>query len=48
MDDVKDERTFDLADFNFKVGSKFNYLYDFGDDWHHVIEVEKLLTKEEF
>ncbi|MDZ4834251.1 MAG: tetratricopeptide repeat protein [Candidatus Melainabacteria bacterium] len=48
MDDVKNERTLNLADFNLQVGSKFEYLYDFGDDWHHVIEVEKRLSRAEF
>ncbi len=25
---------------------KFNYLYDFGDDWNHIIVVEKILEKD--
>ncbi|MEO0565637.1 MAG: plasmid pRiA4b ORF-3 family protein, partial [Chloroflexota bacterium] len=25
-------------------GEKFNYAYDFGDDWQHIVLVEKILT----
>ncbi len=28
-------------------GQKFNYTYDFGDDWKHKIKVEKIIPKEE-
>ena len=30
-----------------KVGAKAVYTYDFGDDWHHGIAVEKVLPPEE-
>ena len=30
-----------------EVGSKFIYTYDFGDDWRHIITVEKLVEYEE-
>lgn len=29
-----------------RVRTKFIYIYDFGDDWEHVIEVEKILAPE--
>ncbi len=29
-----------------EVGSKLRYTYDFGDDWHHDIVVEKILDRE--
>lgn len=29
-----------------KVGSRMRYIYDFGDDWEHVIEIEKSLPAE--
>lgn len=42
MDDL-DERKFRLGDVA-SVGSRFTYTYDFGDDWHHLIKVEKALA----
>ncbi len=29
-----------------KEGAKFRYTYDFGEDWHHEVLVEKILTGE--
>ena len=42
MDDL-DERKFRLSDVA-SAGSRFTYTYDFGDDWHHLIKVEKVLA----
>lgn len=41
VDDL-DERKFRLGDVA-SVGTRFTYIYDFGDDWHHLIKVEKIL-----
>lgn len=43
MDDL-DERKFRLNEVA-AVGSRFTYTYDFGDDWHHLIKVEKSLRR---
>ena len=32
-----------ISDLNLKVKEKFEYLFDFGDDWLHEITVEKVL-----
>lgn len=45
---VKNEKNFALIDFDFQVGSKFEYEYDFGDGWIHSIEIERLLNDDEF
>ncbi len=29
-----------LLDFDREPGLAFTYLYDFGDDWHHTVEIE--------
>lgn len=42
MDEL-DEAKFRLAEVA-GVGSRFTYTYDFGDDWIHVIKVEKVLA----
>ncbi|MDP2823689.1 MAG: plasmid pRiA4b ORF-3 family protein [Sulfuritalea sp.] len=42
MEDL-DERKFRLADVA-GVGSRFTYTYDFGDDWIHLVKVEKILA----
>jgi Plasmid pRiA4b ORF-3-like protein len=40
-----DEREVRLRDFE-GPGTSFVYIYDFGDDWHHTVEIEKLLAPE--
>lgn len=40
---VKDDRKFTLTDMAFKVGTKFLYAYDFGDNWELDVEVEEVL-----
>jgi hypothetical protein len=39
-----EEREVRLLDFDREPGLTFTYLYDFGDDWHHTVEIEKLLV----
>lgn len=41
---VFDEREVRLCDFDREPGTTFTYLYDFGDDWYHTVEIEKLLA----
>ena len=36
-----------LDDLVKRVNTKFTYVYDFGDNWEHVIQVEKILPEEE-
>jgi hypothetical protein len=40
-----DEREVCLRDFG-GMGTSFIYVYDFGDDWNHTVEIEKLLALE--
>lgn len=37
---VFDEREVRLRDFS-SAGVEFTYIYDFGDDWHHTVEIEE-------
>ena len=46
MFDVIDERTVTLSQVVFEKNTKFNYEYDFGDSWYHIILVEKILPLE--
>lgn len=39
-----DEREVRLLDFDRSPGTTFDYLYDFGDSWHHTVEIENLLS----
>ncbi len=39
--EVIDERTVRLRDLGLSIGDRFEYLYDFGDDWRHVLELER-------
>jgi hypothetical protein len=39
-----DEREVRLRDFDRAPGTVFTYLYDFGDSWDHVVEIEQLLS----
>lgn len=39
-----DEREVRLLDFEREPGLTFTYLYDFGDSWHHTVQIEKLLA----
>ncbi len=45
-DEIKNERRAKLGQLGLGPRSKFVYEYDFGDDWHHEIVVEKVLEKE--
>jgi len=42
-DEIKDARRTRVAEVVAGENSKFIYIYDFGDDWQHVLKVEKLL-----
>jgi len=42
-----DARTMELSKFLFKEGEKFTYTYDFGDNWVHLITLEKIETTTE-
>ena len=39
-----DEGEVRLLDFGHEAGIAFTYLYDFGDDWHHHVEIERHLA----
>jgi hypothetical protein len=39
-----DERAVTLRDFDREPGLAFTYVYDFGDDWRHIVEFEELLA----
>ena len=43
---VEDEGTARLRKLGLKAGSRFGYLYDFGDSWEHSVEVERILPAE--
>lgn len=43
---VYDEHEIQLLDFSRGDDIKFVYVYDFGDDWHHLVEFEQLLVVE--
>jgi hypothetical protein len=45
--EVYEESDCALADIDLSVGTKFSYVYDFGDGWKHTVAVEKWLTEEE-
>lgn len=41
--DAENEKKFKLADLILAEKQKFEYVYDFGDNWQHEIKVEKIL-----
>jgi hypothetical protein len=43
---VLDEKSIRLADAVTRVGTHFEYLYDFGDSWYHDLRVEAILLPE--
>lgn len=42
----EDESDFCLDDFAFQEKNRFDYIYDFGDNWRHTILVEKIVPLE--
>jgi len=45
--ETKDERKYKLGDVLPGENSQFMYDYDFGDDWQHVLVIEKILSPQE-
>ncbi len=43
FDEVLDERKFKISQLLSKEKDKIGYWYDFGDDWHHDVLLEKVL-----
>ena len=41
-----DEAHVTLKELKLSEGEQFTYIYDFGDDWHHTLQVEKILPHE--
>jgi hypothetical protein len=46
LEQITDEKRVSLPQLKLEVGMKFQYEYDFGDDWMHDILVEKILPPE--
>jgi hypothetical protein len=44
---TSDERKYKLSDLVPGENSEFAYTYDFGDNWEHILEIEKSLPREE-
>lgn len=44
-DDFEDSKKISLDSIIREEGQKFGYIYDFGDNWKHLIVVEKILEK---
>lgn len=42
----EDETKYFLRDFNFQQNDIIGYLYDFGDSWEHILEVETVIEGE--
>ncbi len=42
---VLDERNVQLRDLDLSLGDHLQYVYDFGDNWQHVLEFEKALAR---
>jgi hypothetical protein len=47
LEHTRDEHRYRLLDLGLGEGSKFAYVYDFGDNWAHIVQVEKILPAEE-
>jgi hypothetical protein len=45
-EDLKNEKRYRLNQFVTRKGFKFNYEYDFGDSWEHIVLVEAILPIE--
>ena len=41
-EEIRDETEIYLKELELEEGDKFIYLYDLGDDWHHLLKVEKI------
>jgi hypothetical protein len=41
-----DETAVRLSDFGFETGVTFTYVYDFGDNWRHIVEIERPVALE--
>jgi len=45
--ETRDERKYKLSDVMLAEGSQFTYLYDFGDNWEHILVIESTLPPQE-
>lgn len=46
-EDIIDSKDFYVGKLPFKPGFSFTYIYDFGDDWRHAVEIEDVLEPQE-
>ncbi|MDX2068253.1 MAG: plasmid pRiA4b ORF-3 family protein [Haliscomenobacter sp.] len=44
---LEDSESILMLDMNLKEGDSFHYIYDFGDNWKHLLTVEKVLDDAE-
>ncbi len=47
FEDSEDESDFCLDDFSLREKDRFDYVYDFGDNWRHTILVEKVVPHDD-